>query len=1836
MSLSFVSATQNDTSSNDNDDILSLTDDSLHTEEILSANNDENNTNNDVGTFTELRTALEGNNELILEKDYVAHSSDSQISLERNVEIDGQGHTIDASGVTRIFYTPKDANIDIVLKNLIIKNGYAKRATGGAISFSSDSTVNLVIINCTFINNKADFNAGALEFTPKQGTLEISDSTFKNNHAMHGTGGAIRDAADKTKIINSKFESNTAQGGDGGAVYVSTDSNEEGVEIDNCTFNGNRVLREEAGFNGGAVRAKTAALKITNSNFTDNHVTGKDEGSQRSMFGDMDGGAIESENRLEIGGCYFKDNSAYDCGGAIAAKTIKWLSPCTFIHNHVETWNDIVANKGGAVYASYFENTAKGLIFIDNSGYYGGAVYLRKECDVTFESCYFENNRALTSSSSQGSGAAIYVDSSGSKLSLISNIFVNNAATSDSGVFNCGKYETYTGNWWGTNTPNFGHEKYIVEWHRLQSNDILTDTGYLQAVLKSDKTDLHSESATLTVQIIDSQGQDFTGNLTNLNAIFTTDSLGEFSNKQIHNNRVTISFKPKSEAETVTAKINNQILTITLTQRGDFSWLRDQINAADGVLDLTQDLVYTEELDTMYEGIVINKPIIINGNGHKIDALGKTLIFNIQTNDVTINNVTFVGGLSSMSGAINIEGTNIKILNSNFTDNIGTQYGGAIFARYGGDIQIIGCQFINNTHRYYENGGGAIQIDTPNTKIEKSVFINNTAIREGGAIYNLGENVEIKNSIFLNNKAMSNEILCKNTDNNLIFTLTGFENYMNAIQSEKTITFSNVTYWNGAITTDDNPSYSANESGQTIILEIFDSENRMIKKITLTTNATGQAVFDKNTLQRGDYTFTATHPDDSYYTECIYRGQFNVTGIPNYPSEVKINIENQTQFNYGNCNISFEVTNKTIVEIVIANSDYSQIFYDNETTLNYVILNLPASDEYYNILVFNHGNGTYDPSYGEKSFKILKINSTVTVNPITDVLYTDPVTVTFTGEGTSYNVTVYNENNTQVYSQITDNNSVQIPTALNVGTYNVTVINLGDENRTSSRNSTTFNVGKKDNSISVSINDGYYGDGVTVSISATADGAYDVDLNGTKVVVNVDGGHGATGLELAAGSYTPIVTYDNPNYNNIVEANDFIIHPAQSNVILSVVNITYGENKTINIDDKYPTEYNITIYDGTDTIIFTEIVNNTEFTMPQLDVGQYNITINKLGNENITSSSYTTSFEIILDNYVEIIIDDVEYFEELFIILLADIDGNYTVDINGTELTIEVTDGIGFDNTLELDAGEYYANVTFENTFYNNILENTTFTVYPAISKLQINDIENATYGQEILLEYYDDYPAEFDIYIYDENEDKVFDFTTPDTSILLELPVGKYTAMVTNKGNESVLGTTEFKNFTVNKGNVEFTKAKGHPGRIDVNATADVILSESNATGTVYVTVNGTEYSAELENGAAIITLPLLPIGVHTFDVIYSGDENYENNTAPITVNINKYYPTMKATARSVKVDQNASVNVVLPFDATGTVTITIDETEYTADVINGTATITLPVISKDGSYKFDVIYSGNDEYRAQTTYVTFNVIKYKVTMKATARTVKVGDNVTVNVALPEDATGEASIAIDDKTYTGIVENGAATIVIPDLPIDQYELDVDYSGDDYYKPGTAVVTFNVNKQSTTMKATARTVKVGDNVTVNVVLKDDTTGDVVITVNDVDYTATVEEGIATIVLPDLPAGQYALTVKYSGDDKYKNQSTTVTFNVNKYNVRMKATTKYENGIAQITVTLSDDATGSIYVDISETNYTANVENAKALIEIPDLDAGQYTFDVNYSGDSKYKNYTSTAKLVVPA
>ena len=140
----------------------------------------------------------------------------------------------------------------------------------------------------------------------------------------------------------------------------------------------------------------------------------------------------------------------------------------------------------------------------------------------------------------------------------------------------------------------------------------------------------------------------------------------------------------------------------------------------------------------------------------------------------------------------------------------------------------------------------------------------------------------------------------------------------------------------------------------------------------------------------------------------------------------------------------------------------------------------------------------------------------------------------------------------------------------------------------------------------------------------------------------------------------------------------------------------------------------------------------------------------------------------------------------------------------------------------------------------------------------------------------------------------------------------------------------------------------------------------------------------------------------VRTVVVEYSGDDNYTSGYAVgnFTVEPAKVVPDV-----SVVDYGNGTVVVIVGDNATGNVTVTIDGKNYTAEVVNGSAVVELGNVAP-GTHEVEVIYSGDGTHNATTTKANVTAPKYDSPINVTVGEIKSGENGTVVVELPEDAT--------------------------------------------------------------------------------------------------------------------------------------------------------------------------------------------------------------------------------------
>ena len=251
-----------------------------------------------------------------------------------------------------------------------------------------------------------------------------------------------------------------------------------------------------------------------------------------------------------------------------------------------------------------------------------------------------------------------------------------------------------------------------------------------------------------------------------------TTTISQDTSKEINQEKIGID---DSSLNKEILKTNNENTTLKEpVSGGTFNDIQTAINNASSGSII--------ELSGLYIGngtqITINKKLTIIGTDDAtLDAKGKSKIFYLNANEITLKNIKFINGNSDTGGAIsaysfifsncisnctfinNIAkdggaiggfGRESIIKNCTFINNTANMGGGAISIDANSDIEINNSTFTNNNAKY--NGGAIYIFGTPDSTINECYFTKNTANNNGGAIYwKSGENCKIKQCTFIKN-----------------------------------------------------------------------------------------------------------------------------------------------------------------------------------------------------------------------------------------------------------------------------------------------------------------------------------------------------------------------------------------------------------------------------------------------------------------------------------------------------------------------------------------------------------------------------------------------------------------------------------------------------------------------------------------------------------------------------------------------------------------------------------------------------------------------------------------------------------------------------------------------------------------------------------------------------------------------------------------------------------------------------------------------------------------------------------------------------------------------------
>ena len=1840
-----------------------------------------------IKTFADLQNAiglvrgtLTLNQNIAMTDDEAANFKDG-VAINKNIRIDGKGHTIDARDLGRIFSIGE--GFTVTLTNATLINGRA--VEGGAIYNDGSLTLSDVKLS----DNAADSYGGAVF---NNGELVVSDSVFDSNDVLN-RGSASVDYG-------------------GAAIYNWYD----GV----LTVSGSNFTNNIKNYKNGD-RLVGAIATIGDATISDSYFVNNSGrwGGAISTAGYLLAG--DDVNTLTVSGSTFKENGGLYGAGIFVAGSDFTVSDCVFDKNSAFGKGDMSPNNnnGAAIVVTDTGKDITGAItgsnFTNNKAQYGGAIYIC-EGNIAISDSLFENNSADVE------GGAIDIDSAINNpvVTVENSKFVNNTpqAIHNSKELHLG-IETFT---------DLQNAIDLVDGIlTLDSDIVMTDdeaAGFVGGVAINKDIVIDGKGHTISAEDLGrifSIGEGFTVTLTNatlingraveggaiyndgsltLSDVKLSDNAADSYGGAVFNNGELVVSDSVFDSNDV---LNRGSASVDYGGAAIYNWY-------DGVLtvsgsNFTNNIKNYKNGDRLVGAVAtigdatISDSYFVNNSGRwggALSVMGGE--FSIATNFIDIDGTKFVNNSALYGGAMFVWGSNYSIsnsvfdnnsafgkgnmtpnnnnggalvvtqgnipisgtiINSNFTNNK-AQYGGAAWINEG-TVDISNSNFINNTATVE---AGAIGFEPAYTKITATVygtnFINNTAGVDGGAIYSNGD-LRISDSDFDNNKAQKADIIYSNI--NGLLSING-NNYSNYTENKAPIInlagIETISSDGGVIITVlDNKTVNVCYGDVVTLHAIITVDGVLVANQDLSFsvyNGEDVVVCKANSLLNGSYVATYKINDVINKTvSIVYDGpEVHInTGILNVSKanpDLTVGALNITVGDLEIITVTGPKDATGLITLTLNGIDYILPIYNGETKFYFQDLAYGT----YDVSASYSGDNHYVAAENSTVFKVDKVLANLNIH-VEDITFGENglviITLPSDIDGSIVTVNV----NGKVYPVTVENGFAKLPLReLNAGDYTISAVFAGNDKYLPGVSNALLTVSKADSALNVLISDVGY-DGV-FNINVALTGVDAIGLNGNVIVtvnnkdysVNIVNGKGtAVGVKLAAGTYDFTAAWaGNDNYNAVGDSGKFSVAKVDSIIDVAVSDIKVGEDAVISVKLLSDATGSVTVtVNGKD---YTETVVNgvANVKVADLKAGTYDVAVKYSGDNNYNAAVATSSFTVSkVDSTMDVTVNDIVFGGDLIVdaVLPGDATGEVVITVNGVDYHVSIENGKATGTISGLAAGDYPVTVKYvgDDKYTGvEVAENVNVAKAQPVLGVVIADVD---YGNGFVIEAtltgVNSAPLSGNVIVTVAGKEytvKVTDgkgIATGD-----KLTAGTYAFAAAWAGDDNYNIVTENGDFKVNKidssvaVNVNNIKV-GEELTITVNVPSD-------ATGDVTVSVDGKEYKVAIENGKAVKTISGLKADDYTVTVKYAGDNNYNAAVAASSFTVSKVDSTMDVTVNDIVFGGDLTVDAVLPDDATGEVVITVNGVDYPVPIVDGKATGTIGGLAA-GDYTVTVKYAGDDKYVGVEITEGVNVAKAQPVLGVVIADVDYGNGFVIEATLTgvnsAPLSGNVIVTVAGKEYIVEVTDGKGIFTGDKLAAGTYGFAAAWAGNDNYNAVVENGDFKVNKIDSTVAVNADDIKVGENVTVTVNVPTDATGDVIIIVDGVDYTVAIENGKAVKTIADLKANDYTVTVKYSGDNNYNANQNTTEFTVSKisdYNMNITVPEFKEGVNSTINVVLPKDATGTVTVEIGGKNYTANVTDGVANVIIPGLGVGDYNITTTYSGDAKYDLMTKKGNITV--
>ncbi|MBR2556861.1 MAG: Ig-like domain repeat protein [Methanobrevibacter sp.] len=412
------------------------------------------------------------------------------------------------------------------------------------------------------------------------------------------------------------------------------------------------------------------------------------------------------------------------------------------------------------------------------------------------------------------------------------------------------------------------------------------------------------------------------------------------------------------------------------------------------------------------------------------------------------------------------------------------------------------------------------------------------------------------------------------------------------------------------------------------------------------------------------------------------------------------------------------------------------------------------------------------------------------------------------------------------------------------------------------------------------------------------------------------------------------------------------------------------------------------------------------------------------------------------------------------------------------------------------------------------------------------------------------------------------------------------------------------------------------------LNGTVLVKLNPLDCTGVVGVYINYRLYKMNLTSGQARFDV-VFDKGTNYIFVFYEGDGSYESSTWNTTIGVaDEFILIGENTTVFEHNNFNYTIRLIEPSG------VPMPSRKLTVKIDGETYNLT----TDDSGISYLLLNLDAGEYEAATTYLNKTVLN-KISVKPikfniTSDDVFYGENLTIVVGFDKNLTGKANIRIENQKYSADIADGRAIFNVS-LNVGKYVVKARYSNE-FFNSTEIEGSFEVKKANVTYDIIILPAIPGDNQTIKIIFSKNTTGNVTVAVDNESCIVDILGDEAILVVSNITSGKHSLDAYYPGDSNYNPLNISSSFYVKEFTTDLIVT--IEDGVygedLYAVARIDENATGNITFKVSDLSKTVEVKKGIARWTFNGIDAGNYTLEAYYSGNTYYQSQTNSTSFNV--